>query len=128
MLTPPQFEMAVGQLLHNMGYQDVEHVGRAGDLGADLRCRDDFGRSVVVQCKRHAPGISVGSPDVQKFIGTLRVHHAERGIFVTTSAFTVPASQLARQQGIELIDGQKLADLVARVNGSQTLRLGEIDA
>jgi restriction system protein len=111
-----------------MGYRDVQHVGGSGDLAADLKCRDGVGRSVVVQCKRYAPGVSIGSPEVQKFIGMVTVHHqAERGIFVTTSVFTAPAVRLARQHDIELIDGRDLANLVARVNGGRTLRLEEVD-
>jgi restriction system protein len=112
-LSPAQFEAAVGELLRGAGYRDVKHVGRAGDLGADLRCRDRQGRSVVVQCKRHAPGIRVGSAEVQAFIGMVTVHHqAERGIFVTTSAFTAPARRLAETHAVTLIDGPALARMV----------------
>jgi restriction system protein len=112
-LTPSQFEAAVGDLLRDQGFRDMKHVGRAGDLAADLRCRDGKGRSVVVQCKRYAPGVRVGSADVQAFIGMVTVHHqAERGIFVTTSEFTAPAARLAREHGIELIDGRRLTRLV----------------
>jgi HJR/Mrr/RecB family endonuclease len=114
-LTPRQFELAVGSLLRDIGYRGVTHVGGSGDLSADLRCRDDKGRSVVVQCKRHAPGISVGSRDMQAFIGMIAVHHrAERGIFVTTSDFTGPAAELAHEHGIDLIDGARLAALAGR--------------
>jgi HJR/Mrr/RecB family endonuclease len=123
-LTPRQFEMTVGQLLNDLGYRDVVHVGGSGDLSADLKCRDARGRSVVVQCKRHAPGISVGSRDLQAFIGMITVHHrAERGIFVTTSTFTGPASELAREHGVQLIDGAQLGKLVAGVSGTGPLRV-----
>lgn len=112
-LSPAQFEAAVGELLRDAGYRDVKHVGRAGDLGADLRCRDRQGRSVVVQCKRHAPGIRVGSAEVQAFIGMVTVHHqAERGIFVTTSAFTAPARRLAEAHAVTLLDGPALAHML----------------
>jgi restriction endonuclease Mrr len=39
-------------------------------------------------------------------------HRADRGVFVTTSSFTKPAVGLARHQGIELIDGRRLATLL----------------
>lgn len=116
-LTPTQFEHAIGSLLSDFGYRDVAHSGMSGDLAADLVCRDQQGRSVVVQCKRHAPGMPVGSPAVQAFIGMMSVHHrAERGIFVTTSTFTGPAVALAREHNLELIDGVRLAELIRNLD------------
>lgn len=113
-LTPTQFEAEIGRLLTDLGYRDVRHVGGAGDLGADLVCRDRAGRQVVVQCKRYGPGRRVGSGDIQSFIGMLTVHHrADAGIFVTTSAFTQPAQDLAREHNVELFDGRRLSGLVA---------------
>lgn len=113
-LTPSQFEGAVADLLHDLGYRAVRRVGGAGDLGADVLCRDGKGRKVAVQCKRHAPGIKVGSGDVQSFIGMVTVHHAAaRGIFVTTSTFTAPALALARRHEIRTIDGPELSRLIA---------------
>lgn len=113
-LSPGGFEEEVGRLLVDLGYHDVRRVGGPGDLGADLVCRDRRRKLVVVQCKRYAPGRRVGSADVQAFIGMITVHHkADRGIFVTTAAFTAPALDLARRHEIELFDGARLASLVA---------------
>lgn len=114
--TPAQFETAVAAMLHDLGYHDIRQVGGSGDLGADITCRDTRGRSVVVQCKRYAPGARVGSRDLQAFIGMLAVHHhADRGIFVTTSEFTEPAWDLARRHDIELFDGSRIRGLVNRI-------------
>ncbi len=118
-LTPVEFERAVAQLLQDLGYREVRHAGGPGDLAADITCRDARGRSVIVQCKRYAPGARVGSRDIQAFIGMLSVHHrADRGIFVTTSEFTPPAANLARQHDVELIDARRLKELVADKAGS----------
>ena len=114
-LTPAEFAEAVAAVLARTGYRDLRRVGGAGDLGADLVGRDRNGRSVIVQCKRYAPGSRVGSPAVQSFIGMQTTHHrAERGLFVTTSGFTGPAVALARRHGITLIDGAELSRLVER--------------
>lgn len=119
-LTPRQFEAAVGEILRENGYRDVKHVGGAGDLTADLTCRDERGRSAVVQCKRYSPGIRIGSRDIQEFIGMMTVHHrADRGIFITTTEYTEPAADLARRHGITLIDGQELTRLIATANRNQ---------
>lgn len=113
MLSPQAFEEAVADLLRDLGYRDVKTVGGAGDLAADITCRDSAGQSVVVQCKRYAPGARVGSPNLQTFIGMITVHHrADRGIFVTTSEFSRPAIELAQQHGIRLIDGPEISRIL----------------
>lgn len=115
-LTPTQFEEVVGQLLARSGYSQVRHVGGAGDLGADLVCRDARGRRVVVQCKRYAPEQRVGSQVVQTFLGMVAIHHrAQGGILVTTSGFTTPAQDLAREHDLLLIDGPALVKLAEDV-------------
>jgi len=119
-LSPVQFETEVGNLLRELGYRHVKRVGGAGDLAADITCRDQQGRSAIVQCKRYAPDSPIGSPTIQTFIGMISVNHgADRGLFVTTSKFTKPATALGQQHGIELIDGDKLSELVTRVYSGQ---------
>jgi restriction system protein len=115
-LTPPEFEEAVAGVLARSSYRKVRAVGKAADLGVDIACFDRKGRPVVVQCKRHAPGIAVGSGEVQRFLGSITHAGADRGILVTTSRFSAPAVHLAEQHGIELIDGTALVELVRRAN------------
>jgi len=116
-LTPTRFEVAVGEVLRDSGFCNVRHVGRAGDLSVDLWRRDESGLSVVVQCKRYSPGMRIGSPAIQEFIGMMSVHHhADRGIFITTTGFTQPAVELARQHGITLMDGPELSRLIEKRN------------
>jgi hypothetical protein len=116
-LTPAQFESVVGDLLGEAGFHELRRVGGAGDLGADLLCRDAAGHKVVVQCKRYAPERRVGSQAIQTFIGMIAVHHrASRGVFVTTSEFTSPAVELAREHHILLIDGQSMVTLAQGVD------------
>ena len=108
-LSPSQFEQAVADLLHDIGYRDVHRVGGAGDLHVDIWARDRDGKRIAVQCKRYVPGQRIGSPEIQTFVGMLfRYHDADHGIYVTTSSFTQPASDLARSQRIQLIDGDEL--------------------
>ncbi len=112
-MSPGRFEEAVAGLFRELGYRWVRTVGRSGDLAVDIECRDGDGRAVLIQCKRYAPRVKVGSRDVQTFIGMIFMHHgAHRGVFVTTSSFTKPAIDLARSQGIELIDGERLTTLL----------------
>jgi restriction endonuclease Mrr len=116
-LTPIEFEYAVADLLHDLGYRDVQCVGGAGDLAADITCLDSEGRTVVVQCKRYTSGARIGSPSIQHFIGMQSIHHqAERGMFVTTSSFTWAAIELANHHGIMLVDGAELSKLMQQVH------------
>lgn len=118
LLSPTQFELFVAQLLRDLGYQQVKHTGGPGDLSVDILCRDGEGRLTAVQCKRYGPNHRVGSPEVQQFIGMITVHHhAERGMYVTTSGFTQPAINLARQHDVTLIDGVALTAQLRRTYG-----------
>jgi restriction system protein len=112
-LSPSQFELAIRDLLRFWGYPDVQHTGRGGDLAADIVCRDTTGSVTVVQCKRYAPTNLVNSPEIQMFIGMIYAHHhAQQGIFVTTSGFTQPALALAREHNIRTIDGNELVSYI----------------
>jgi restriction system protein len=113
MLTPTEFEEAIGRMLASKGLHHVQRIGGSGDLGIDLLANDTHGNRIVIQCKRYAPGRSIGTPDLQKFIGMMFVHHkAQKGIFVTTSIFKQTAIDLAHDNDILLIDGNSLVNLM----------------
>lgn len=100
-LDPDAFEEAVAALCERDGCTEVEVVGGAGDLGADVLAVAPDGRRVVIQCKRYGEGNTVGSQDLQRFGGTcFAVHEAEVAVVVTTSDFTAPAAEYAEQCGI----------------------------
>lgn len=108
-LDPDEFEEAVAELCRRDGCLDVDVVGGAGDLGADVVARTPDGRSVVIQCKRYCDGNRVGSQDMQRFGGTcFTVHDADVAVVVTTSDFTAPALEYAEQCGIVCVDGEEL--------------------
>ncbi|MFJ7967185.1 restriction endonuclease [Streptomyces sp. NPDC096324] len=108
-LDPDEFEQAVAELCRRDGCLDVDVVGGAGDLGADVVARTPDGRSLVIQCKRYCDGNRVGSQDLQRFGGTcFTVHGADVAVVVTTSDFTAPALDYAEQCGIVCVDGPQL--------------------
>lgn len=113
-LTPEGFEEFVGEVFESLGYE-VEHVGGTGDQGADLRLVRD-GLRAVVQCKYHSRGV-VGSPELQKFLGTIHHYKAHKGYFVTTRTFSIAAERFAADHPIELVDGPRLVELVKEAMG-----------
>ncbi len=115
-LSPREFEHATAMIFRNRGYRRLDVVGGAGDYCVNVQGIDPDGRSVVIQCKRYAPGNKVGSREVQTFLGMATVHHrADRAILVTTSAFTSNGWKIAKESHgrIELIDGHRLSQILA---------------
>jgi restriction system protein len=109
-LGPTEFEHAIAYLCQRDGCTDVEVIGGAGDLGADVVATAPDGRRIVIQCKRYGPTHKVGSPEMQRFGGTCyAVHHAHIPVMVTTSTFTRQAVSYADAQRIRLYDEQALA-------------------
>ncbi|MFC7978299.1 restriction endonuclease [Streptomyces cinereoruber] len=109
LMSPTEFEHAIAALCRRDGCTDVKTPGGAGDLGADVIARTPDGRTLVVQCKRYSSGGLVGSPEVQKFAGTVFHHHkADIALFVTSSMLTKPAKNYARSAGIRVIESAQL--------------------
>ncbi|MEV6654340.1 restriction endonuclease [Streptomyces sp. NPDC051219] len=103
------FEQAIAELCVRDGCEDVQVVGGAGDLGADVMATAPDGRRIVIQCKCYGPANKVGSQDLQRFGGTcFAVHGAHVAAVVTTSEYTEPAADYAAQCGILCIDQQAL--------------------
>jgi restriction system protein len=108
-LEPDEFEQAIADLCARDGCADVEVVGGAGDLGADITAVAPTGHRLVVQCKRYGDGHKVGSQDLQRFGGTcFTVHQADIAVLVTTSDVTAPAVEYARQCGIVCVNAEAL--------------------
>ena len=115
---PIYFEKLVVKLLDNMGYSgkngNVEVTTQSNDGGIDgIINQDPLGTSTVyLQVKRYAEKNVVGRPAIQGFYGALASVNADRGVFITTSSFSKGAVEFARNQGIVLIDGIQLTELM----------------
>jgi restriction system protein len=119
-LSGESFEEFVGELFEMLGF-DVEQVGGSGDEGADLRLRRNDGLLAVVQCKYQRQTV-IGSPVLQKFLGTIHHTHSHKGFFVTTSTFSLAAERFAAEHPIELVDGPRLVELVSSALGPKAYR------
>ena len=129
---PSFFEALVVHLLCAMGYGDMQPdaatvTKQSGDGGVDGIVREDrLGFSkIYVQAKRWEPKHSVGSPDVQAFVGALSGVGADKGLFIMTATFSKNAREYATKQHttkLVLVDGQMLANLMIDHNVGVTTR------
>ncbi|MGY3064648.1 restriction system protein [Streptomyces sp. TE3672] len=112
-----RFEDAVRELMHRDGCRDATRVGAGGDLGADVKATEPYGRRWVIQCKHRRDGLSgsaVGTPDFQVLNGTARqVHGADIAVIVTNGRVTAPAVTFARQQRLHVVDRHTLGTWAA---------------
>lgn len=119
-MTAREFEKEFGRMLTALGYQDVQHVGQTGDKGVDLWAVSPDGERIIVQCKRYAPEKSVGTPELQRFLGAVTDQKVQCGMFVTTSSYTEQARYYAVKNRIVLVDGKQLAAMDARIRRSSS--------
>jgi restriction system protein len=123
---PPEFfERMIVALLLAMGYggsgkDPGRAIGRSGDDGVDgVIDQDALGLDrVYIQAKRYQEDSRIGPSAIRDFFGSLDMHKASKGLFVTTSEFSHPARETAAKLGkrIVLINGDELTALMIRYN------------
>ena len=118
-ISPSRFEELVVELLLKMGYGGTQEdagqvVGKSGDGGIDGIIHEDrLGLDVIyIQAKRWEA--DVGRPEIQKFVGALAGNKASKGVFITSSGFSIGAREYAAHVNhrVVLIDGAMLAELM----------------
>ena len=117
-MEPYRFERLVVELLVKMDYGQGETVGRTGDGGIDgIINQDALGlEQVYIQAKRYTDS-PVGSREIRDFSGSLDLHSASKGVFITTSTFSQTARETAQSISagpkiVRLVDGAELARLM----------------
>jgi len=137
---PDFFERLIVTLLLNMGYGGSREnagriLGQSGDGGVDgVVDQDALGLDrLYIQAKRYKAGNNISAGAIRDFFGSLDRHKAAKGLFVTTSNFSVAAKETAEllSKRIVLIDGEKFARLMIRHNVgcriAETLHVKRID-
>lgn len=99
-LSPYEFEQFVAKLFRAKGYS-ARVTSKSGDAGIDVIASKN-GEKIAIQVKRHKSSNKVGSPTVQKTLGSLHEINADKAIVITSSRFTQPAKKRARGAPIEL--------------------------
>lgn len=97
----------------NLGYT-CRTTPKTGDYGSDLVLEKDNER-IVVQDKLWKSVVEIES--VRQFIWDIKYYGASKGMVITNSVFTGSAHELARANGIELVDRQGLIEIKRRSQG-----------
>lgn len=133
-LPPPGFERICQRLLRESGFQQVAVTGQSGDGGIDghgvLEVNPLVTFKVLFQCKRYGQSTSVTPSQVRDFRGAMQ-GRADKGLILTTGAFTADARKEATRDGvppIELVDGDKLVAMFERAElGLKPVQTFEVD-
>lgn len=131
-LDPYAFERLAQRLLRECGFSDVQVTKRSGDGGIDgtgkLRIQGIFSFNVAFQCKRYKGQVGAGA--IRDFRGSLGTN-VEKGVLITTGAFTKTAKEEASSEGkrlIDLMDGEELINKLAEYGiGLNEVKSYEID-
>ncbi len=140
---PREFENLVVMLLKKMGYGgEIENSGEvtqySNDKGIDGIIKEDvlgLGR-IHIQAKRYARNNTVGREEIQKFVGALAGAKSNKGIFITTSAYTKNAvdfvNNLSGSTTLVLLNGRMLAEYIydygLGMQVEQTIEIKKLDS
>ncbi len=125
-LSSTDFEKLVVVLLLKMGYGNgIDDAGmvtqQSNDGGIDGVIKEDqLGFSnIYIQAKQWATNQTIGTPEIQKFVGALQGKQAQKGLFITTARFTSGATQYVNNllgAKVVLVDGSALTKLMIKHN------------
>ena len=141
--SPREFEKLVVMLLQRMGYggevkSAAEVTKYSNDKGIDGIIKEDvlgLGR-IHIQAKRYDRTNTVSREEIQKFVGALAVAQSNKGVFITTSAYSKGAAEYAKSlhgsTTLVLIDGERLAEYIYEfglgMQIEQTIEIKKLDS
>lgn len=102
------FERFVGLLYQKMGYE-THQTKASGDYGVDIVAEKGY-QKLIIQAKRYTNKVGVSA--VQEISAARNYYSVSRAAIVTNSTFTEPAQNLAKANGIALVDRLTLAKLI----------------
>lgn len=113
-LAPQEFEVLCKLVLAgNLRTTRLAVTPASQDGGIDIEGRLDydwFAADFGVQVKRYSRGNVVGNDRIHRLAGALTENGYDVGTFVTTSSYTGPARETAKELPIQLISGDDLTE------------------
>jgi restriction system protein len=122
-----RFEALVEALFRQMGVE-AKSQPHGADGGVDIwlyagqKPEAPLG---LVQCK-HWTSRPVGVDKIRELRGVMAAQKVGRGIFATTSTFTAEATRFGRENGIDLLDADRLLAMIAKRAPDQQRALLEV--
>lgn len=110
------FEEYLSLLFKEHGYK-TKRTKNTGDFGADLIISKN-NEKIVVQAKRY--NNNVGIKAIQEVIGSVKYYNADRAMVITNSYFTKPAIKLAETNNVELVNRDKLINMLLIMNPDES--------
>jgi hypothetical protein len=117
-MDPERFEELVGELYESMGFK-VEVTRYQGDHGVDAFVTGEDGKVGAVQAKRYDG--TVGEGLLRNLYGAMHHYNADFCEMVTTGRFTRGARRWAEGKPINLVDGDRLRELVEKHFGEEAV-------
>lgn len=123
--SPRFFEQLVVDLLVRMGYggsfdNSALVTPYSHDEGIDgIIYEDKLGLDkIYIQAKRYKKEITISRPQIQQFAGAMDGQKATKGVYITTSSYTLDAKNYANSlnKKIVLIDGEQLSRYMIEYN------------
>lgn len=119
-----RFELLCAEYFKCLG-KYVETISHGADGGIDVRVYSGKENKLeyAIQCKSW--NSSVGVKHLRELFGVIAHEAADKGIFMTTSDFTVEAKQFASEHSnkLFLIDGEKFLSMILKLPEGARIRL-----
>ena len=106
-----EFEELIEVHYRRLGFRVRREAGAGPDGGVDVRITKSGGETYLVQCKQWRTR-RVGVKVVRELFGVVAAEDATGGIVVTAGTFTREAVEFAERVAVELIDGDRLQDMM----------------
>jgi restriction system protein len=129
-MRPDAFERLARRLLREAGFISVNVTGGSGDGGIDglgFYRLSLVSFPVFFQCKRYRGSVTPSA--VRDFRGAM-AGRGDKGLLITTGAFTSEAKKEATRDGappIDLIDGDRLCDLLREYKLGVTTEIVKVE-
>ncbi len=115
-----EFEALVGDAFRLQGFMVAQRGGSGPDGDVDI-VLSKSSELFLVQCK-HWKTPSVGADVVQALHGVMVAQRAAGGFVVTSGGYTADAQSLGNAYNIQLIDGDKLIEMIRLARVSQDIQ------
>ena len=130
-MSPAAFERLIQRILRESGFVQVDVTGQSGDGGIDghgiMRLGGLLSFHVIFQAKRWKG--AVGAGNVRDFRGAM-VGRADKGLLITTGAFTKDAIKESVRDGapaIDLVDGDQLVEILKNLSLGVSTKIIEVE-